>query len=116
MSNFVQFVDVDLFDEKIKDESFYDNPGFLGYSLNIIFLAEKLPYCQFFGTKVNFNTNCLYQNFDFPPFFGLPKIGFSLVIAIDRYNFSPVPIFLIYLKSNTPMNLIILGFIKILLK
>jgi len=40
-------VDFDLFDEKI------DNPGFLGYKVNISFLTKKLPYSQICGTKVS---------------------------------------------------------------
>jgi len=39
-------------DEKIKNEQFSDNPGFLGYKENISFLTEKLPYSQICDTKL----------------------------------------------------------------
>jgi len=38
--------------KKNKNEYFSDNPGFLGYKVNISFLTEKLPYSQICGTKV----------------------------------------------------------------
>jgi len=38
--------------KKDKNEYFCDNPGFLGYNVNISFLSEKLPYSQMFGRKV----------------------------------------------------------------
>jgi len=39
--------------KKCKNEKRSDNPGFLGYKVNRNFLTEKLPYSQFFGTKVD---------------------------------------------------------------
>ena len=38
--------------KKLKNEYFSDDPGFLGYIVNISFLAEQLPYSQISGTKV----------------------------------------------------------------
>ena len=38
--------------KKLKHKLFSVNPGFLGYKMNISFLAEKLPYSQICGTKV----------------------------------------------------------------
>jgi len=39
--------------KKSKNEYFSDNPGFLGYKVNIRFLTDKLPYSQICGTKVD---------------------------------------------------------------
>jgi len=39
-------------DEKIKNKSFSDNAGFLGYKVNRSFLIQKLPYSQLRGIKV----------------------------------------------------------------
>jgi len=40
--------------KQIKNE-FSDNPGFLGYSVNISSLAETLAYSQIYGIKVKFS-------------------------------------------------------------
>ena len=37
--------------KNLKNKSFWDSAGFLGYKLNIRFLTEKLPYSQICGTK-----------------------------------------------------------------
>jgi len=38
--------------KKLKNKAFSDNPGFLGYKVNISFLTDKLPYSQICGIKV----------------------------------------------------------------
>jgi len=38
--------------KKLKNKWFCDNPGFLGYKVNVSFLTEKLPYSQIYGKKV----------------------------------------------------------------
>jgi len=61
-----------FFDEKIKNQYVSDNPGFLGYKVNISLLTEKLPYSKICGTKVcpsfkkcrfSKKTKCTVQSF-----------------------------------------------------